>query len=401
MKQTSITEYRHAIALASIFALRMLGLFMIYPVFSTYAHQYKGYTPALLGIALGIYGLSQAILQIPLGLGSDRFGRKPIITLGLLIFALGSIVAATTDHIVGIIIGRALQGAGAIGSTLMAMVADLTSEKNRTPAMAIIGLTIGITFAISMILGPVITTYLSIQGIFWLTSIFALSGILILYTTLPTPQQHVQQKESNSLFTIFKSILKNPDLLRLDLGIFILHAILTASFVVIPILLTHEVLLQVKHHWMIYLPVLLLSFIAAIPFIVLAERKNRMKQIFLGAIVIIACSQLSLIISQQTIFTLTLSLFFFFCSFNLLEACLPSMISKAAPASSKGTAMGIYSSSQFLGIFFGGVLGGWLYGHFSINHIFYCNAALAFLWWLIAFRMESRHAVNTPTTEIS
>lgn len=393
--KSSYDEFRAVFALSSIFALRMLGLFMIFPVFSTYAAQFHGYTPALLGIALGIYGLTQALLQLPLGLFSDCFGRKPIITLGLLVFACGSVVAATSHTIYGIIIGRALQGAGAIGSTLMATVADLTSEKNRTPAMAIIGLTIAITFAMAMILGPVISSYLSITGIFWLTSILALMGIVILYLLVPNPQQNTAQNSSQSLTTLLKSVLTQTDLLRLDAGIFMQHAILTASFVVIPIILTQHLNVTVKHHWIMYLPVLLLSFVTAIPFIIIAEKKHRMKEVFLGAIFLISCSQLSLLLTHQHLVTLGISLFFFFCGFNLLEACLPSLISKTAPVHCKGTAMGIYSCAQFFGIFCGGALGGWLYGHFQISSVFICNTSLALIWLKIAVGMQQTRQVVT------
>lgn len=396
----SYREFSHVLALASIFALRMLGLFMIFPVFSSYAHHFQDYTPSLLGIALGIYGLTQALFQIPLGLSSDRFGRKPVITFGLLIFAFGSIVAAMSNTITGIIIGRALQGAGAIGSTLMATIADLTSEKNRTVAMAIIGLTIAITFAMAMVLGPLLTSYLSIKGIFWLTSLLALSGILILYTLVPNSTSS-KQISSQSLSKTFKSVLSDLELLRLNIGIFSQHAILTATFVIIPIILTHQLNLLVKDQWLIYLPILFFSFISAIPFIMWAEKNKRIKPVFLGAVIIISLSQFALTFTQQHLWLISINLFCFFCGFNLLEASLPSLVSKAAPTESKGTAMGVYSCSQFLGIFVGGALGGWIYGHFSINSVFYANAALALLWFIIANSMQTTPAVERKLSAIS
>src|ERR1043166_3844458 len=256
-------EYRTTFALAAIFGLRMMGLFMVLPVLSVYAQNLQSYTPTLLGIALGIYGLSQAILQIPFGYLSDRFGRKPIITVGLLIFALGSIIAALSESMYGIILGRLLQGAGAIGSTLIAMVADLTSEENRTRAMAIIGITIGITFSLGMILGPILASYTSVQGLFWLSSGLGLWALIILHTLVPTPASNQKPMQTNPMRNVFKSVLTHPELLRLDLGILMQHAILTALFVVTPIVLTNHLSLDTSQHWHIYLPILIFSSISS------------------------------------------------------------------------------------------------------------------------------------------
>ncbi len=389
------TERRATFSLAAIFAFRMLGLFMILPIFALYAHHYTGATATLIGVALGIYGLTQACLQIPFGMLSDRVGRKPMITIGLLLFAVGSIVAAGAHSINGIIIGRALQGSGAVGSVIIALVADLTREQNRTKAMAVIGITIGLSFTLAMILGPIFSNLVGLSGIFWLITGLAIIGIIILHMAVPTPTHSVFHRDAEPVPALFKSLLTNRELLRLDAGIMILHAILTASFIAIPIALTKIAGLTPQHQWLVYLPVLLLSFVAMVPFIIIAEKKRQMKAVFLGGIIAIAVTQLLMLNSHTSIFMISISLFIFMTAFTLLEASLPSMISKLAPAGAKGTAMGIYSSSQFLGIFIGGTLGGWLYGHFQLSGIFVGCAALAVIWFIIAVGMKKPPHLGT------
>ena len=384
---TPQNERATVFSLASIFAIRMLGLFMILPVFSLYAKQLAGATPTLIGIALGIYGLSQALLQIPYGMLSDRFGRKPLITLGLLVFICGSIVAALSHHIVGVIIGRALQGAGAIGSTIMALVADLTREEKRTQAMATIGLTIGISFAVAMVLGPTLNHYIHVSGIFWFTAVLGGLAIVVLHTIVPNPTQFRRQRDTATIPSQMCKIASHPELLRLDFGIFCQHAILTATFVVMPVVLTEHAGLAPAIQWRFYLPILVLSFLTMVPFIILAEKKRLMKPVFISAIGIILLAQLMLAFVFQHFTLLLLASFLFFASFNLLEASLPSLVSKFAPVGSKGTALGIYSSSQFLGIFVGGSLAGWLYGQHSIQGVFLFCALLGLLWWFAALTM--------------
>lgn len=380
-------ERRASFSLAGIFALRMLGLFMLLPVLSLFSEQMDGATPFLTGLAISAYGLTQALFQIPFGLLSDRYGRKPLITIGLLIFAGGSVLAALSDSIVGVIAGRALQGSGAIAAAVMALAADLTREVHRTKAMAVIGISIGVSFAVSVVAGPIIAGQIGISGIFWVTAALALIGIIVLWTLVPTPAVRRFHRDAEPVPAQFKTVLADAELLRLDIGILILHMILTAGFVVLPLAL-RDAGLAPADHWMIYLPVLVLSMAGAVPFIIIAEKKRKMKQVFLGAIGIIALGELGLSGGHDRLIDLVAFLFLFFAGFNLLEATLPSLISKTAPADLKGTAMGIYSSSQFLGAFLGGISGGWIYGQWSISAVFLFCTAIALGWLLIAAYMQ-------------
>jgi len=390
-------ERRSAMSLASIYSFRMLGLFMILPVFSLYAHGLKGVTPTQIGLALGIYGLTQAILQIPFGMLSDRIGRKPIITLGLLIFVIGSVVAAMATHannISGIIIGRALQGGGAVGSAVLALAADLTREEHRLKVMATIGMTIGVSFAIAMIGGPLINNWVGLSGIFWLTAILGLTGIAVLHFWVPTPRHSRLHRDTEAVPAQFKEVLSDTQLLRLDLGIFTMHLVLTALFVALPVALRDTGLAE-DHHWYVYLPVMALGFFTMVPFIIIAEKKRRMKQIFAGAIAVLGLATLGLYEFHQTLSTIVVALWVFFAAFNLLEASLPSLVSKLAPAQSKGTAMGVYSSSQFLGIFVGGSVGGWMFQHYGFDGVFLFCSGMVSLWLLAALTMRSPRYLST------
>lgn len=382
-------ERRAALSLAGIFSLRMLGMFMILPVFALYADRIEGATPALMGLAIGIYGMTQAALQIPFGLLSDRWGRKPVIAAGLLLFALGSVVAALSDSIYGIIAGRALQGAGAIAAAVMALAADLTREEQRTKAMAIIGISIGLSFSLALVAGPVLDHWLGLAGIFWLTAVLACVGIAVLYLVVPQPAISRLHRDAEPVPAQFLSVLRDAQLLRLDYGILSLHMILTASFTVMPLILRDTLALPVGRHWQVYLPVLVLSVAAMVPFIILAERRRRMKQVFLGAILVIALAQFGLAAWHANLASVALLLFLFYVGFNLLEATLPSLISKMAPPDSKGTAMGFYSSSQFLGAFIGGATGGWLQGQAGVSGVLQFCGAAALLWLLVAASMRS------------
>ncbi|HKK13104.1 MAG TPA: MFS transporter [Gammaproteobacteria bacterium] len=390
------TETRAATSLASIFSLRMLGLFMIYPVFSVYAMKHlAGATPTTIGIALGGYGLTQAIFQIPFGSLSDRFGRKPLITLGLLIFAGGSALAGASHTIVGVIIGRVLQGAGAVGSTILALAADLTREEHRTKAMAMIGMTIGFSFALAVVLGPVLNTWIGVSGIFWLTAVLALLGIGVLQLVVPRPVRSRFHRDTEAVPALFKSVLTDGQLLRLDFGIMALHLMLTASFVALPIAITHAAGLKPAHQWYLYLPVLLVSVFAMVPFIILAEKRRKMKQVFLGAILALGIAELILMEWHNSLVGVGVALTVFFTAFTLMEASLPSLISKVAPPASKGTAMGVYSSSQFFGIFIGGTVGGWMMGHHGLYGVFAFTAIVAGIWFLIAWTMKSPRYLNS------
>jgi len=391
-------ERRSALSLASIYSFRMLGLFMILPVFSLYAHGLKGVTPTMIGLALGIYGLTQAIFQIPFGMLSDRIGRKPIITIGLLIFVIGSIVAALATHannIVWIIIGRALQGGGAVGSAVLALAADLTREEHRLKVMATIGMTIGVSFAVAMVGGPLINNWVGLSGIFWLTAVLGFTGIAVLHFWVPTPKHSRLHRDTEAVPTQFKEVLRDTQLLRLNLGIFTNHLVLTALFVALPVALRDVAGLPEDRHWYVYLPVMALGFFTMVPFIIIAEKKRRLKQIFAGAIAVLALANLSLFEFHHTLTAIVIALWLFFAAFNLVEATLPSLVSKMAPAQSKGTAMGVYSSSQFLGIFVGGWAGGWMFQHYGFGGVFLFCAAMVSLWLLAALTMRSPRYLST------
>lgn len=387
-KMNSI-ERRSALSLASIMSLRMLGLFMVLPLFSLYAHQLLGATPALIGLSMGIYGLTQALFQIPFGAWSDKAGRKKIITLGLIIFVIGSAFCACSQTIWGMLLGRALQGAGAVGSTIIALMADLTRNNQRTKAMAMIGMTIGMSFSLAMLLGPLLNPWLHVNGIFWLAAGLGVFAIFILHQWVPDPTTTSWHADAEPERHSFFAVLKLPELARLNISIFMLHAVFTASFVVIPISLQSHAGLNENHQWMLYLPILLLAFICSIPCIILAEKKQQLKLFFLSAIFILGCSEFIFWLFANSIFFSALSLFLFFTGFSVLEAFLPSLVSKTAPPARKGTALGIYSCSQFLGIFAGGSLAGWLYGLFGLTTVYLFCTILTILWATLAFRMKN------------
>ncbi|MEW6354222.1 MAG: MFS transporter [Pseudomonadota bacterium] len=390
------TERRATLGLAGIYALRMLGLFLILPVFSLYAADHlSGATPLLIGLAIGAYGLSQALLQIPFGVLSDRYGRKPVIVGGLLIFALGSVVAALSDSITGVIIGRVLQGAGAIAAAVMALAADLTREEQRTKAMASIGVTIGLSFAFALVAGPILNTWIGVPGIFWLTALLALGGIGVLYAAVPRVVHSRFHRDTEAAPGQFKRVLADAELMRLNTGILTLHMILMASFVALPPALRDHAGLAGEHHWYVYLPVLLLGMLAMVPFIIVAEKKRRMKQVFVGAIVLLSLSEALLGLTYQSAAGIAFALFLFFTAFNILEASLPSLVSKAAPLDGKGTALGVYSTAQFLGAFLGGATGGWLYGAYGLAGVFAFCAVAAALWALLALGMPQPRYVRT------
>lgn len=380
-------EKRATWSLASIYALRMLGLFLIMPVLSLFAEQLEGSTPSLIGMAIGIYGISQAILQIPFGLMSDRFGRKKIIIFGLILFMIGSVVAAVSNSIYGVLLGRAIQGSGAIAGPIMALVADLTQEVHRTKAMALIGLSIGVSFGVAIAAGPVIAGFVGVHGIFWLIAGLSLLAILILRYMVPDPQKSRVHRDAEPVPGQFASVIKSAELLRLNYGIFTLHAILTASFVVVPLLMRDAGLLPAEH-WKVYLPVFVTSMAAIIPFVILAEKKRKMKPVFIGAIAALVLADLGLMQFNTVLPGIIGFLWLFFTGFNLLEATLPSLISKTAPGDLRGTAMGVYSTCQFLGAGIGGGVGGWCYGAFGAAGVFLFCAAAATSWLLLSFSMK-------------
>jgi MFS family permease len=381
-------ELRAATSLAAVFCVRMLGLFMVYPVFAVFARHLSGATPYRIGLALGIYGLSQGVLQMPFGVLSDRVGRKVMIVLGLVVFGLGSAVAASSTTIDGMIIGRLLQGAGAVGSVILALVADLTADKNRTKAMALVGMTIGLSFLVAIVTGPAVAGWIGVAGIFWLMTALALVGIAITLFVVPAPPPAHVHPEAETVPGLVGATLRNPELLRLDFGIFALHAMLTASFLVLPGLLRGTLAVSSRDQWFVYLPVLLVSVAVMVPAIIVAERHRRLKSVVVGAVAALAVSQLMLATAGEDPYVLVAAMVVFFAGFNIMEASLPSLVTKTAPAGSRGTATGIYSSSQFLGIFAGGVIGGWVHQSAGTAAVFLLAAAVAIVWLLVAATMR-------------
>lgn len=386
-ERMSARETRAASGLALVFAFRMLGMFMVLPVLATYGMELKGATPTLIGLAIGAYGLTQAVLQIPFGILSDRIGRLPVIYFGLLIFAAGAVLAASADSIWGVIAGRILQGAGAISAAVMALLSDLTREQHRTKAMALIGMSIGVSFAVAMIVGPLLTRAFGLAGLFWTTAGMAMAGILVV-AVMPRAHRHLRHRESGVAKQALGATLRHSDLLRLDFSIMALHAILMASFVALPLALVDQASLPREEHWWVYLTALVVGFFGMVPFIIYGEKKRQMKRVVLGAVAVLLVAELFFWWFGFGLWPLVGGMIVFFIAFNLLEASLPSLISKVAPAGGKGTAMGVYSTSQFLGAGVGGVLGGWFYQQGGLALVFAGCAALCVLWLLAVWRMN-------------
>ena len=371
-------EKRAGASLAAIFALRMLGLFLILPVFAVHAQGIPGGSDlTLVGIAIGAYGLTQSMLQIAFGAASDRFGRKRVIIIGLLIFAIGSFVAAMAPDIYWVIAGRVLQGAGAISAAVTALAADLTREQHRTKVMAMIGSSIGLVFALSLVLAPILYKAVGMGGLFGMTGVLALAAILLVLYVVPEPPPPEQHEDGP---VPFAKIAFDPQLLRLNFGIFTLHLAQMAMFVVIPLALVNTAGLALPEHWKVYLPALLLSFVLMIPAIIVAEKKNKTKPVFNGAIALILLTQLGFAVFGEGLWSLAFFLFVFFAGFNILEASLPSMISRIAPPQSKGLALGIYNTTQAFGLAAGGALGGFLAQRFGADAVFAVCGLLTLIW---------------------
>jgi len=389
-------ELRASFGLAGIFGLRMLGMFIILPVFALYAEQLPGGADhVLIGLALGAYGLTQAALQIPFGWLSDRWGRKRTIYLGLLLFAAGSLVAAVAHDINVVIVGRVIQGAGAISAAVIALTADLTRDEQRTQAMAIIGVTISVTFAASIAAGPVLNQAVGVPGIFALTGVLALAAMAVVRWLIPDPVRSVGLVPTDSA-PRFTSVLRDPELLRLNFGIFVLHALLMALFVVVPFELRGAGV-SADGQWRVYLPVMVGAFVLMVPPVVLAERWGRQKAFFLVSIAVLLAGELGLMRLSHTGIGIALSLLLFFFGFNVLEANLPSFVSRAAPPAAKGTAVGVYSSVQSLGTFAGAVVGGFISQRFGPAWLFGCCAAATVLWLVVAAGMRGPQPGTTRT----
>ena len=379
-------ERLFALKVSLVMATRMLGLFMLFPVMSVYADDYSNTTPFLIGLAIGVYGLTQACLQIPFGYLSDRFGRKPMLLAGLSLFLLGSIVAASATDILFVIIGRALQGGGAISAVLMAFLADFVSEENRAKANAFVGFQIGLAFMLSLLIGPIIASSAGMSGLFWVIAGLSVIAVLIVFT-LPSVKPTNYYKLSLSAF---KEVL-NPQLMRLDFSAFSLHLILTCGFIVMPLLLVENNIVAIEDNWQLYLPAIVISFVGMVPLIIASEKYKKTKLTLLISISLLIISQIlffSLDLSPS-IFLILLSLFFI--AFNAVEAILPSLLSRTAGASKRGLAMGVFSTSQFLGTFIGGAIGGLIYDIFDLNSVFLLTIFMAIIWWLVILTMPPKN----------
>jgi MFS family permease len=387
------SEIRAGASLAGVFGLRMLGLFFILPVFAVHAPQLAGGDNlTLVGVALGIYGLTQGILQIPFGIASDRWGRKPVIYAGLVIFAAGSFLAAGAADIWTAIAGRALQGAGAISSVVMALAADLTREQHRTKVMAMIGSTIGFTFALSLVAAPVLYRSIGMGGLFVLTGLLALAAIWVVQALVPDVSRATRAAPhaAGRPAAPGSGVFLERELLRLNAGIFVLHFVLYAMFLVVPAMIVHAGL-DLAAHWKLYLPVVLGSFVLMVPPILYADRRNRAKLVMVGCVALLGAVLAGFAGAggDAGLLALAILLLGFFAAFNVLEALLPSLVSRVAPAHARGAAIGVYNTAQTLGLFFGGVGGGWIGGRFGASGVFGACAVLTLLWLALAAGMRA------------
>jgi MFS family permease len=377
-------ELRASLSLASLYALRMLGLFLILPVFAVHARELPGgASPVQIGLVLGAYSLTQGLLQLPFGMASDRFGRKPVIIFGLLLFAAGSAVAAWATDLNTTIIGRALQGTGAISAAVTACIADHTRDSQRTKAMALVGASIGLTFALSLVVGPLLYASIGMPGIFHLTGVMALAGIAVVVWAVP-PLHRPISAAARQPGTSFASVLRDAELMRLNLGIFCLHLVQMAMFVVLPAWLVERAGLPLADHWKIYLPVVVASFALMSPPLGWGERHGRVRTVFLASVALVLAVQLACAAQPVGILPFAVLLLVFFAAFNVLEALIPSMVSRMAPADARGTALGLYNTTQALGLFAGGAVGGWASATYGSAAVFMVCAVAMAVWLAVA-----------------
>ena len=372
------TERIFSLKISLIMSVRMLGLFMLFPVMSVYASEYDNSTPFLVGMAIGIYGLTQAIFQIPFGYLSDRFGRKPILIIGLLIFFIGSVIAANTSNILLVVIGRAFQGGGAISAVLMAFLADSVNEENRAKANAFVGLQIGVAFMLSLLIGPIISAKVGLQGLFWSIAFLSVLAMLIVLSLKHSPPV-IYYKLS---LRAFKDIM-TKELIAIDFSVFSLHLILAAGFIVMPILIVENQIVSMSDNWHLYLPAMLLSFLGMLPLIVISEKFQKTKYILIFSILLLIVSQLLFLNTNYNFSLFLATLTIFFIAFNSIEALLPSLLSRKASSEKRGLAMGVFSTSQFLGTFFGGAIGGLIYDIYNLNSVFLFTIFVAIIWWFL------------------
>ena len=371
-----------ALKISLIMSVRMLGLFMLFPVMSVYAVEYDNSTPLLIGMAIGIYGLTQALLQIPFGYLSDRFGRKPILIIGLLIFLLGSVLAANTSNLNLVVLGRALQGGGAISAVLMAFLADSVNEENRAKANAFVGFQIGVAFMLSLLIGPIISSKVGLQGLFWTIALLSLIALIIVFS--------LEQSKPVSYYKLSMKAFRETltkELVTLDLSIFSLHLILAAGFIVMPILIIENQIVSMVNNWHLYLPAIFLSFLGMLPLIIISEKFKKTKYILLLCILLLIISQFIFLNASLSFQLFLITLTIFFIAFNSVEALLPSLLSRTASSAKRGLAMGIFSTSQFLGTFFGGAIGGLIYDIYDLNSVFLFTIFVALIWWFLILLM--------------
>ncbi|RUO49106.1 MFS transporter [Pseudidiomarina donghaiensis] len=380
-------ERRASGALAAVFGLRMLGLFLIMPVIAIYGQKYPDYTPLLIGLAIGAYGLTQALLQIPLGMLSDRIGRRPVIVGGLLLFAVGSLVAATADTLVGVVVGRALQGTGAIAAAILALAADITRDSQRPKVMATIGMFIGLSFALALVLGPLLGAQIGLSGLFYFTAVSAVFGIVVLLLAVPKVAQKSARGDLIPLKSELGMLFKDRQLARLNFGVFVLHCVLTAFFVVVPLQLMRGGLAADDHAWL-YLPTLIASFAFMIPMLIKAERQRQQPRFFRVAIALVLGAVAVIVFVPAHWTYLAIAVVLFFTGFNFLEATLPSSLTRFAPAGRKGSASGIYATFQFFGAFVGGAAGGSIYQHIGLIGVGIFCTVLLLCWFAISFGMQ-------------
>jgi MFS family permease len=393
-------ERRAVAALSSVLGLRMFGLFLILPVLALYAGEIDGATPAMIGVALGAYGLTQALFQVPFGFLSDRFGRKPLLVAGLLLFAVGSVIAARATSIEVVILGRALQGSGAIASVVLALLADVTREEQRTKAVAFVGSSIGFSFLLALMLGPILDAIIGLSGIFWSTGLLALMALPVVVWFVPAVERPPRGGDVQPAWGQVRMVLQNRQLLSMDCGILVLHMVLMAFFVAVPLALLESLELPQDRHWQVYVPALGAAVLAMVPMLILSMIREHTFPVLRAGVAILLVASLVLLFSDSNASGLVVGLWLFFVAFTLLEALMPSLMSRLVPAKSKGTALGVYNTFQFLGVFIGGVLGGWLFGLFGGFGVFMFSAVAVLAWLILVVAIPAPRLLESRTVDL-